>query len=116
MAQAKLRELDIKGGMPTVNEARSLLLEGLGAAKAGGVRVLKVIHGYGSSGVGGKLRGALRRSLSLRKKEGAIKGFISGEEWSIFNEEARALCDRYPFLRDDPDYSRENPGITIVEL
>jgi len=112
----KLREINIKAGMPTVEEARGLLLESLAAAKAGGVRVLKVIHGYGSSGVGGKLRGALRRSLAIRKKEGAIKGFIPGEEWTLFHEEARALCDRFPFLRDDPDYSRENPGVTIVEL
>ncbi|HEU4334991.1 MAG TPA: Smr/MutS family protein [Candidatus Eisenbacteria bacterium] len=116
METSKVREINIKAGMPTVDEARRLLLEGLQTAKAGGVRVVKVIHGYGSSGVGGKLRGALRRSLSRRKKEGAIKGFIQGEDWTLFNEEARALCDRYPFLRDDPDYSRENPGITIVEL
>ncbi len=116
MATSKLREINIKAGMPTVDEARRILLEGLQTAKSGGVRVVKVIHGYGSSGVGGKLRGGLRRSLALRKKEGAIKGFIQGEDWTLFNEEARALCDRYPILRDDPDYSRENPGITIVEL
>lgn len=112
----KLREINIKAGMPSVDEARALLLESLLTAKAGGVRLLKVIHGYGSTGVGGRLRSALRRSLELRKKEGAIKGFIKGEEWTLFNEDARALCDRFPFLRDDPDYSRENPGITIVEL
>ncbi|HET9950497.1 MAG TPA: Smr/MutS family protein [Candidatus Eisenbacteria bacterium] len=111
-----IREINVKASMPTVDEARRHLLDELAAAKSGGVRILKVIHGYGSSGVGGKLRGALRRSLALRKKEGGIKNFIAGEEWSLFNEEARALCDRYPVLRDDPDYSRENPGITIVEL
>lgn len=116
MARAKLQELNIKAGMPTVDEARRILIESLQTARAGGVRVLKVIHGYGSSGVGGKLRGALRRSLELRKKEGAIKGFIKGENWNIFNEEARGLCDRFPFLRDDQDYNRENPGITMVEL
>lgn len=116
MARSELRELNIKAGMPTVDEARRILLESLQAAKTGGVRVLKVIHGYGSTGVGGKLRGALRRSLELRKKEGAIKGFIKGEEWTLFNEEARALCDRFPSLRDDLDYNRENAGITIVEL
>jgi len=114
--KAKLRELNVKAGMPSVDEARHILLESLDAAKAGGVRLLKVIHGYGSTGVGGKLRGALRRSLELRKKEGAIKGFIRGEEWSLFSEEARGLCDRFPFLREDPDYCRENPGITIVEV
>jgi len=114
--KARLRALDIKAGMPSVDEARRILLESLQTAKAGGVRVMKVIHGHGSTGVGGKLRGALRRSLTLRKKEGAIKGFIQGEEWGLFNEEARALCDRFPSLRDDPDYNRENPGITIVEL
>jgi hypothetical protein len=114
--KATLREVNIKAGMPTVDEARRILLEQIQTARMSGVRLLKLIHGYGSSGVGGKLRGALRRSLALRKKEGAIKGFIQGEEWTLFNEEARVLCERYPFLRDDPDYSRENPGITIVEL
>jgi hypothetical protein len=116
MEKPKLRELNVKAGMPSVDEARRILLESLQPAQAGSIRLLKVIHGYGSTGVGGKLRGALRRSLALRKKEGAIKGFIKGEEWGLFNEEARALCDRFPFLRDDPDYNRENPGITIVEL
>jgi hypothetical protein len=116
MPRTPIRELNIKAGMATVDEARRILLESLQTAKEGGVRVLKVIHGYGSSGVGGKLRGALRRSLALRKKEGAIRGFIQGEDWTLFNEDARALCDRYPTLRDDPDYNRENPGITIVEL
>jgi hypothetical protein len=111
-----IREVNVKATMPTVEEARRHLLDELAAAKTGGVRILKIIHGYGSSGVGGRLRGALRRSLALRKKEGGIKGFIAGEEWGLFNEEARALCDRYPALRDDPDYSRENPGITIVEI
>lgn len=114
--KGSIREVNIKATMPTVEEARRHLLDELASAKAGGIRILKVIHGYGSSGVGGKLRGALRRSLALRKKEGAIKNFIAGEDWSLFNEEARALCDRFPALRDDPDYSRENPGITIVEL
>jgi len=114
--KAPLWELNIKAGMPSVDEARGILLENLQSAKAGGIRLLKVIHGHGSTGIGGKLRGALRRSLALRKKEGAIKGFIQGEEWGLFNEAARALCDRFPSLRDDPDYNRENPGITIVEL
>lgn len=116
MEKPKLRELNIKASMPTVDEARRILLESLQTAKAGGVWVLKVIHGHGSTGVGGKLRGALRRSLELRKREGAIRGFIKGEEWGLFNEEARALCDRFPSLREDADYNRENPGITIVEL
>ena len=116
MKSGGVREFNVKATMPTVEEARHLLLDELASAKAGGVRVLKVIHGYGSSGVGGKLRGALRRMLALRKQEGSIRGFIPGEDWNLFNEEARALCDRHPALRDDPDYSRENPGITIVEL
>lgn len=116
MRKATIREVNIKASMPSVDEARRILLEAIETAKAGGVPLLKVIHGYGSSGVGGKLRGALRRSLALRKKEGGIRGFIRGEEWGLFNEEARALCNRFPFLRDDPDYNRENAGITIVEL
>ena len=47
---------------------------------------------------------------------GGIRVFIRGEEWGLFDEDARGLCERFPDLREDTDYNRENPGITIVEL
>lgn len=116
MDQQTTRVINIKSDMPTVKEARRELVLAINRARADGVHVLKVIHGYGSKGVGGALRDALRKSLLKRRKEGVVSLIVFGEAWGMFNEQARALRDRYGFLRDDEDYNRENPGVTIVEL
>ena len=68
VAMGNLKILNIEAGLPTVEEARSILLAELKQAKQSGVKAIKVIHGYGSTGKGGALRGGLRTSLLRRKK------------------------------------------------
>ncbi len=85
-------------------------------AKREGTRVLKVIHGYGSSGKGGALCIGLRKSFGLRKKEGAIKGFFPGEEFSVFNPAVLDMLEAVPSLRGDPDLNATNEGVTLVWL
>jgi hypothetical protein len=92
------------------------MLAELRQARRAGVRVLKVIHGYGSSGRGGTLRLGLRRSFALRKKEGLLKSFILGEDFSIFNEPTLALLEAVPELRGDPDLNATNEGMTLLWL
>jgi hypothetical protein len=108
--------LNIKSDMPTVEEARKRLLVELRRARAQGARAIKLIHGYGSTGVGGKLRDALRSSLSRRRKEGLIQFFVIGEKWSIFEEQGRAALEACPELRGDSDLDRGNEGVTIIVL
>jgi hypothetical protein len=108
--------INIKSGMPTVDEARRRLIAELQRAQARGARAVKLIHGYGSSGVGGKLKDALRASLSRRRKEGLIHSYVIGEKWSIFEEPARAVLDACPELRGDSDLDRGNEGVTIILL
>lgn len=102
--------------MPTLEEARRLVIEEIKRAKREGVKALKIIHGYGSSGTGGKLCIGLRKSFGLRKKEGAIRDFIAGENFSIFNDTALALLEAAPELRGDPDLDATNEGVTILWL
>jgi hypothetical protein len=111
-----LRIVNIETGLPTVDEARKKLLDELNMAKRQGVTAIKVIHGYGSSGTGGTLKIAIRKSLSLRRKEGKIRSFVGGEEWDIFEERTRTLLDDCPELSRDSDLNRHNSGITIVLL
>jgi hypothetical protein len=47
--------LNLEAGFPTVDEVRRRLVSEVQSAKARGVRVIKVIHGWGSSGEGGKM-------------------------------------------------------------
>lgn len=116
MKSQPIRVINIKSDMPTVDEARRELIAAIDQARADGVQVIKLVHGYGSTGVGGALRNALRKSLLKRRKEGAVKSIVHGEKWGVFDEGARALRNRYAFLHKDSDYNRQNSGITIVEL
>lgn len=108
------KTLNIEAGLPTVDEARLLLLAELRQAKQSGILAVKIIHGYGSTGKGGVLRGALRTSLLRRKKEGLVTRVIFGEKWSVFEEDARYAIERCPELRHDRDLNRSNEGITIA--
>ena len=113
---ARVRTLNIEAGMPTVEEARQILLAELKQAKQSGVAAVKIIHGYGSTGKGGALRGALRKSLLRRKKEGLVTRVIFGEKWSVFEDDTRYAIDHCPDLRGDRDLNHSNEGITIVLL
>ena len=110
------RVVDLKSDMPTVEVARSRLNAAITDAKKSGVAVLKVIHGYGSSGVGGALRDAVRASLRRRRKDGLVREIIHGEKWDVFDERTRKLLDEHPDLGRDADLNRSNEGITVVVL
>lgn len=110
----KLRIYNIEADLPTLDEARRRVIGEIRQAKRAGVRVLKVIHGYGSSGKGGTLRIGLRKSFQLRKKEKAILDFFPGEDFSIFNPSVIALLEAIPELRGDPDLNATNEGVTVV--
>jgi hypothetical protein len=84
--------------------------------KRKGIRVLKIIHGYGSSGKGGALCTGLRKSFGLRKKEGVIKDFLAGEDFSIFNNTTLSLLEAVPELRGDSDFNATNEGVTVLWL
>jgi len=105
---------NIKADMPTADQIPARVTFALETGKRLGAKVVKIIHGYGSSGVGGRLRGATRRELIERKQKGLIRDFIPGEQFSIFDHttlQAIALC---PELRQDTDLDRHNNGVTIV--
>ena len=70
--------INLEAGFPTVDDARRRLVSEMQSAKARGVRVIKVIHGWGSSGEGGKLGPAIRKSLRLRVKEGKASLVLPG--------------------------------------
>lgn len=108
------RTLNLEATFPTVEEARRMVLDALRQAKRERVRVLKVIHGYGSTGKGGALCVGLRKSFALRKKEGVIRDYIPGESFSIFEPTTLALLDAVPELRSDPDLNATNEGVTVV--
>lgn len=111
-----IRTFNVEAGLPVLEEARRLVIEEIKRARREGARALKIIHGYGSSGKGGALGVGLRKSFRLRKKEGVIKDFIPGEDFSIFNAATLALLEAVPGLRGDPDLDSTNEGVTVLWL
>lgn len=116
MNNKKWRIVNIESGMPTVSEAEQRMSLELAKARREGVSGLKIIHGYGSTGVGGKLREAMRKWLARRQREGKVKCFVAGENWSIFDENSREILEKNPDIRRDADLGNCNAGITIVML
>ena len=111
-----IKTVNLESGMPTVEQATARLKSELQFARQQQTKVLKLIHGYGSTGVGGDLRIALQSSLRQMTDRGEIRDCIYGENWRKGDERAWELVKRFPQFKDDQDFGRLNRGITIVVL
>jgi hypothetical protein len=106
---------NLEQGRPLVHEALSRLERELATARRQH-SVLKLIHGYGSSGVGGDLRIAVQKRLRELQDDGQIRACIFGEDWTTSDARAWELLKFHPELKRDSDLGRANRGITIVWL
>jgi hypothetical protein len=102
--------------MPSVHEALQRLERELAVARKEKHSILKVVHGYGSSGAGGDIRIAVQRRLYDLVEAGQVRGCIFGEEWSKANDATWRLLQEHSAMKSDPDVGRRNQGITIVLL
>jgi len=113
---SKLREVNLERGMPRVDQAIKQLTFELHRSRSLGYTALKIIHGYGSSGTGGRIRTEARSYLTRLQTRGEIAGFIPGEEFSIFHPPTLEAFRRCNDLRRDRDLERHNDGVTIILL
>ena len=111
-----VRTIDIKSDRPPVQEALSRLDRELKSARQQRDSLLKIIHGYGSTGAGGDIRIAVQKRLRELTGVGEIRGCIFGENWSKTDEAAWALLKQSPELKSDPHLGKGNRGITVVIL
>jgi len=109
-----IQKVNIKIDLPTVSEAIRISKLKINSARTKGISVLKLVHGYGSSGKGGKIRIELREELFKMKNIGLISNVIFGEDFST--NKCKQLLRRIPEIKNDEDFNRGNKGITLVEL
>ena len=102
--------------MPQVHEALERLGREIAIARQRKHSLLKVIHGYGSTGAGGEIRIAVQMRLREMVEAREIRGCVFGEDWSKSDEKTWRLLQSEPELKSDPDLGRRNLGITIVLL
>jgi hypothetical protein len=114
--RATIKSVILKEGMPSVEQARARLSNEIAAAQQAGLKVLKVVHGYGSTGVGGDLRFAVQATLRQMASKKEIRDCIYGENWRTSDERTWELLKQMPELKGDSDLGKSNKGMTIVLL
>jgi hypothetical protein len=102
--------------MPTVQEALQRLDREIAAARQQKHPLLKLIHGFGSSGAGGDIRIAVQKRLHELAEAGQIRGCVFGENWTKSDDMTWRLLQKHSELKSDPDLGRSNRGITVVLL
>lgn len=111
-----VRTVNIEANRPSVDEALERLESELARARQSSVRIIRLIHGWGSSGTGGKLREACRTYLQSKLGARQIKGVVPGDDYSRATVGGRRLMEKCPSLRASERSDAQNPGITFIEL
>ncbi|MCL1856846.1 MAG: Smr/MutS family protein [Kiritimatiellaeota bacterium] len=93
-----------------------MLESAVARARVDGVELLRVIHGWGSSGTGGRLGMACRRQCERWVREHAIARYCPGESYGMGRVVTREWVGRYPELKRHIATDTDNYGITFVEL
>jgi hypothetical protein len=78
LTRSGIRTINLEDGNPTVDQARRRLHKEL-RQNANASVILRVIHGYGSSGSGGAIRVALVRTLNKLLRDNKIKKLLNGD-------------------------------------
>jgi hypothetical protein len=111
-----LKTVNLEEGRPSVALASSRLLDQLRLARQQNFVAVKVIHGYGSHGVGGELRTAIQGMLARMAQDKDIAAFVAGEDWCISDETTWRLIQKHRELKQDRDLGKGNKGVSIVVL
>ena len=109
----KYKVINLKENNPTVELALGLLEIEIEVGRREGVVCLKIIHGYGSHGVGGEIKKSLAFWLNRAKNRGFIRDFVKGENWTA-SEKASKFKQVCPELLGDPELYYANAGVTII--
>jgi len=111
--KSKVAQVNLEYGMPTAEMAVQNMKNALISYKRQDYKAVILIHGYGSSGVGGKIKTSVQRSLGDSSLRGIVRLYAGGDQWANRKKEMLSLC------KDLENYQHTlsgNPGITVVIL
>jgi len=108
--------VNLERGRPLVESALKKLQTELQGGRLQNLRVLTVIHGYGSSGKGGAIGAECRKMLAYLQENGEINMFIPGEEFKRRSGPTQDLLRRFPQMAGNCNLNKGNRGITLVVL
>ena len=109
----KVKEINLEQNSPTMDTAIRNMVNQLGTCKGQGYKAVILVHGYGSSGVGGGIKAAVRSKLRETSLSGIVRLSCGGENWFEKKKELLSICNPLS------DYQRKidgNQGVTVVLL
>lgn len=110
-------ELNIKRGLPTVEEALEQLTEYLRMASELGIKAIILIHGYGSSGEGGRIKWAIHEALENNRYADRVEEYYFGEQVPYGTQACQALLKKRPGLKQYlKHFKAGNAGMTVLLL
>lgn len=112
----KIETINIKEGFPPSDVAVANLEIEIEALTSSQTKVLKVVHGYGSHGIGGEIKKLTHLRLAELKKQKKILDFIPGERFGEEQKNSSFILNNFPELILDNDLKNYNSGITIIFL
>ena len=110
-------ELNIKQDGPYVEEALERLTEYLRKSLELGIKAIVLIHGYGSSGEGGRIKWAIHDALENNRYSDRVDEYHFGENVAFGSQAYHALLKRRPGLKPYLKRFKEgNAGMTVLLL
>ena len=109
--------LNVKFDSPSAEEALDRLTIGLRRASEVGIKAIILIHGYGASGEGGKIKWAVHDALNNNYFSDRVDEYHFGEQTAFGSEAYHALLRRRPGLKAYLKHFKEgNAGMTVLIL
>lgn len=110
-------ELNIKQDGPYVEEALDRLTDYLRKSLEVGIKAIVLIHGYGSSGEGGRIKWAIHDALQSNRYSDRVDEYHFGEDVAFGSDAYHALLRRRPGLKSYLKRFKEgNAGMTVLLL
>ncbi len=109
----KVAMVNLEAGWPTVDVAMRRFSDALITHRRVGGRALVVIHGYGSTGQGGRIKQALGTALASPTIAPMVRTAAGGTQWHYRKRELLGICSELS------QYDRQianNEGVTVVIL
>lgn len=106
--------MNLKEFMPTTLQALAMIEIEIKACKKEGIKVIKIIHGYGSNGIGGEIKRALPLWSKKAIKNGLISAFVKGELWLTENDVIDKIKKICPEILGDIELYHANAGVSVI--
>jgi hypothetical protein len=109
--------LNLKFDNPSAEEALDRLTIALRRASEVGIKAIILIHGYGASGEGGKIKWAIHDALEHNFFSDRVDEYHFGEQTAFGSDAYHALLRRRPGLKAYLKHFKEgNAGMTVLIL